>query len=139
MCAVARRGLSALRLPMAASWAGPGALGPLRRLLISCRPTGGLALRLARQPHAGSRRAAVGTASCECFQGCSPRSVPGELMSWAGVGSHRAGVGTRMGLRKGVGSSFSLASGRLRLSAEEGVLGPPRGGSSAVCVTRTPV
>ena len=45
MCAVARRGLSAFRLPMAASWAESGALGPLSRLLISCLPTGGLALR----------------------------------------------------------------------------------------------
>ena len=56
MCAVARRGLSALRLPIAASWAGSGALGPLIRLLISCLPTGGFALRNAHQSYSESQQ-----------------------------------------------------------------------------------
>ena len=37
----------------------------------------------------------------------------------------------RMGLRRGVGSSFSLASRRLRRSADDGVFGAARGASSS--------
>ena len=39
----------------------------------------------------------------------------------------------RMGLRRGVGSSFSLASRRLRRSADDGVFGAARGASSSAC------
>ena len=75
----------------------------------------------------------------EAFTRCSSQSKSWDLATDMGQGTHLAGVGMRMGLRRGVGSSFSLASGRLRLSAEEGVLGATRGGSPAACVTGAPV
>ena len=48
-------------------------------------------------------------------------------------GCHLAGVGMRIGLRRGVGTSFSLASSRLRLTAEESVLGTTCGASFGAC------
>ena len=135
MCAVARRGLSALRLPMAASWAGSGALGPLSRPLISFLPTGGLALHIVQHSHPDSSEVLVNLASYECFLGLLIKVNISCFAGCVGHGSHRAGVGMRLGLRRGVGSSFSFRLGRLRLIAEEGVLGATRVGSCAAYVT----